>query len=69
MQTRTVTVKVCPAELGQALADRPKVPAGAKITSNADGDSWLEAVLAWGDQAARLFTDARQACQAQAAAP
>jgi hypothetical protein len=55
-------VTVCPAELRQELGARPTPPADAVIKHNDAGGQFLDALIAWGDHAAGLFTDAKASC-------
>ena len=64
VQHQVETRLVCPAELDQARALKPAVPADAKLTANPAASAWLGALTGWADQVASLFDDAAAACRA-----
>lgn len=63
IETRTVTVPVCPAELAAPVSAAPAVPAGARLEGNDAGMAWLTRFTAWARALADRLTDAAAACE------
>ena len=53
----------CPADVLAPAPARPTVPAGATITVNALGKTWLAAISAWGDALLDQITDGQAECK------
>ena len=64
--TKVDTVKVCPAELDQAVPDQPTPAADAKVSYNASGQDYLARLVTWGQGLAKVITDAAADCHAKA---
>jgi hypothetical protein len=67
--TQVETRLVCPAELDQAVPNRPTPADDAKIAANASGNAYLAALVVWGEATAKLFSDAADDCHSQVAPP
>lgn len=66
IQTRTETVRVCPAELTAARPARPQPEAGAEIKGNDAGMRWLSALLRYLGLVEDRLADAAGQCAAGA---
>ena len=64
--TQTQTVKVCPAELDQAVPDQPTPAADARVSYNPSGQDYLARLVAWGQGLAKVIVDAAADCHAKA---
>ena len=62
IETRTVTRTVCPAELALPAGDRPQPSLDARLTGNAAGMAWLQAILARLGLLEDRLRDAAEAC-------
>jgi hypothetical protein len=62
VETRTVTVTLCPPELLLEVPDQPPVPADATMNANDAALNWVSAVIGWGDLLAARLRDARGDC-------
>jgi hypothetical protein len=67
--TKTQTVTVCPAELSAEPIAPPKVPDGAVINGNDQGQGWVSALYAYASGLYHTFSDAHSACQPQQEPP
>ena len=65
--TKVVTQMVCPAELDQPTPAQPDVPVDAVVTTNPSGAAYMADLTNWGLATAKLFGDAKTACQAATA--
>ena len=62
IETRTVTVRVCPAELRAALPPRAEAAADAVLSGNEAGMAWLNALLARLGLVEARLADAAKEC-------
>jgi hypothetical protein len=62
IQTRTVTERVCPAELRAPRPARPVPAADAELQGNASGMAWLNALLAYMGLVEDRLSDAAKDC-------
>ncbi len=62
---KTQTVTVCPAELAAEPIAPPKVPDGAVINANDQGQGWISALYAYASGMFHTVSDAHSACQNQ----
>lgn len=62
---KTQVVPVCPAELSAEPIAPPKVPDGAVINGNDQGQGWISALYAYASGLYRTLSDAHSACQVQ----
>jgi len=67
--TKVQTVTACPAELSAEPIAPPKVPDGAVISGNDQGQGWVSALYGYASGLYHTFNDAHSACQPQQEPP
>lgn len=62
VETRTVTVRVCPAELLAPAPAKPQRAPGGFLEGDAATLDWVGRLARWGESLAARLTDAARAC-------
>ena len=65
VEVRTVTRRVCPAELALPAEAAPAPAAGAEVRDNSAGGDWIESLIAWGALGWARLGGAAEACAAE----